>query len=137
MRSKRGKKLARVNGPATRQLIFRNMFIDERDAEIARVLWNYFGAVATRWPNAWPERVKGNILNRTTGFGALMRFLRIGFLRYEKPESVPSTNYFLDIFKKVQLSDSDFTPENYKPGSSGEKDLYLALLAQSELPEYS
>ncbi len=44
------------------KLIFRNMFLDDKDAEIAKVLWNYFEAVAERWPlAAGPEATRKNL----------------------------------------------------------------------------
>jgi DGQHR domain-containing protein len=67
---KRGKELPQVSDADVRvkKLIFRNMFIKDDDADIARVLWNYFGAISARWPTAWNEKRQGFILNRTTGF---------------------------------------------------------------------
>jgi hypothetical protein len=41
-------------------LIFRNMFLDERDADIARVLWNYFGADEDRWAGRLERGRPGN-----------------------------------------------------------------------------
>ena len=55
---KRGGKLP----PATpseirvKKLIFRNLFIQDRDSEVTRIIWNYFTAVAQRWPEAWEGR---------------------------------------------------------------------------------
>ena len=48
---KRGKRPARATPAEEQTYIFRNMFLDERDAEIARVLWNYFAAVEKKWAN--------------------------------------------------------------------------------------
>jgi DGQHR domain-containing protein len=56
-------------------LIFRNMFLDNRDDDIALVLYRYFTVVANRSPKAWNTDETGFILNRTTGFVALMRLL--------------------------------------------------------------
>src|SRR5438445_5492135 len=52
---KRGRKLPFAT-PAevrVRKVIFRNMFIEERDAEITKIMWNNFKAVENRWPKAW------------------------------------------------------------------------------------
>ncbi|HEX4638685.1 MAG TPA: DGQHR domain-containing protein [Chthoniobacterales bacterium] len=70
---KRGKELTRATPSEERTLVFRNRFIDEKDAEIAKCLWNYFDAVRLRWPTAWNTDARGVILPRTTGFAALMR----------------------------------------------------------------
>ena len=60
------------------------MLIDNRDLEIVDVLWNYFDAVKSRWPNAWASREPGMMLNKTNGFRALMRFLRPAYLSIVK-----------------------------------------------------
>ena len=78
---KRGKQLDRA--PATeRTRLLRNMFIDERDAEIAKLVWNYFDAVRQRWPDAWGSvEERGNMLPRTNGFRAFMRFFSLVYPR--------------------------------------------------------
>lgn len=134
---KRERKIREADGLEVRRLIFRNMFVAEKDAEIAKVIWNYFEAVSERWPQAWPERERGNILNRTTGFGALMRYLRDAYLDYGKENSVPPTRHFRELLEPIELGDEDFTPERYKPGGAGEKDLYRGLLKGSGLPDRS
>lgn len=68
---KRGKKLSYAKGKEAQDLFFRNMFIDSKDAEIAKIIFNYFNAVKSMWPSAWNENTPGNILNKTTGFTAL------------------------------------------------------------------
>jgi hypothetical protein len=52
---KRGKKPDYATSAEEQTQVFRNMFLDERDAEIAQVLWNYFSAVEDRWPLEWGE----------------------------------------------------------------------------------
>jgi len=124
---KRGKKLGKVEISDTR-LIFRNLFIDEKDAEIARILYNYFGAVAKKWGDAWYTKESGKILSRTTGFTALMRFLRDVYISFQKPDKVISTSEFDTVFSGIKLKESDFTSERYNPGSMGEGALYKDLL---------
>ncbi len=114
-------------------LIFRQMFLDERDADIALVVWNYFKAVEKRWPYAWPTKAAGNILNRTTGFAALMRFLPIAYNASENSGQVTPLEWFQAVFNKLSLKDDDFTPERYKPGTSGQTDLFKDLVTQSGL----
>lgn len=124
---KRRKPLKRANEIELGKLVFRNMFIDNQDAEIAKIIWNYFEAVNDRWSEAWSTTIQGNILNRNTGFRALMRFLREAYLYFNKIGSIIHKNGFYKIFKKIDLRDSDFNPDRYKPGSSGEGDLYREL----------
>jgi hypothetical protein len=128
-------KLSRAEGPNLRRLIFRNMFIDNQDAEIARIIFNYFQAVSLRWPESWRIKKEGNVLNRTTGFGALMRFLRPAYLKVATPGKAASVSSFRGLLDQLKLVESDFTPDVYRPGSSGESALYKELLGQSGLDE--
>ena len=130
---RRGRKLSKSSGRQGERQIFRNWFIDESDVKITIVLWNYFLAVHDRWPNSWENVVRGNILNRTTGFGALMRFLRIAYISREKPGKIVLRNEFNEVFENITLEDETFSPDEYIPGSSGEKVLFDALLRQSGL----
>ena len=77
---KRKKGLDPARGAREKRQIFRNMFIKEEDHIIALILWNFFVAVQQKWPASWQTVERGNILNRTTGFGALMRFMRVAYL---------------------------------------------------------
>lgn len=130
---KRNIEIEGATGSEERKLIFRNMFIEDRDAEIAKVLWNYFAAVENRWFNAWYYVQVGNILNKTTGFGALMKFLPLAYLRLGEPGDVVSAEAFRDIFKKVELTEEDFNPDKYKPGGTGINALFNDLRNQTEI----
>jgi DGQHR domain-containing protein len=124
---KRGRKLRPADGADKARLIFRDLFVGERDAEIAKIVWNYFDAVRKRWPHAWDTVGRGNILNRTTGFGALMRFLRPAYLQLGTSTTVPKTEAFLSLFESVEMKEDSFTADRFLPGSSGEADLYRLL----------
>jgi len=60
----------KVSGVESHQLFLRNWFIEGDDLKILDVVWNYFDAVRSRWPDAWHVVERGNILNRTNGFRA-------------------------------------------------------------------
>lgn len=130
---KRGKKLVRAKGNENTRLIFRNMFIDEHDGEIARVLYNYFSTIQQKWPQAWNEVRSGHILNRTTGFSALMRFLPSVYCSLGGPGIVVNIDNFASVFESVTLDDYDFTSEKYKPGTSGETALFNELRTMANL----
>jgi hypothetical protein len=134
---KRKKPLPEISDGAirTRKLIFRNMFIREADAKIAKVLWNYFTAVAQRWPTAWNEKQRGLILNRTTGYRALMQFLPIVVLSLDLVDRVPEVSAFAEVFASVKLSDEQLNSEEFKPGSSGQSKLRKTLEFQTRLME--
>ncbi|MGA3161927.1 MAG: DGQHR domain-containing protein [Terracidiphilus sp.] len=122
----------------SKTLIFRNMFIDNRDLEIVDVLWNYFEAVRTRWQTAWGSRARGDMLNKTNGFRALMRFLRPAYLSIVKNVGeVPNKAQFDAIFGQMRLEDVNFKIENYPAGTSGEAALYKAFITSSGLVDRS
>ena len=133
---RRGKKLERISGRDTELQIFRSWFIEEQDVNIAVVLWNYFLAVQAKWPYSWNNVVRGNILNRTTGFGALMRFMRIAYNAQEKQGELVVREGFAAIFESIELKDGSFTPDAYVPGSSGERKLFDLLIEQSDLSRF-
>lgn len=135
---KRGKQLPEIAPETVRakKLIFRNLFIQNRDAEIARIVWNYFAAVAQRWPEAWELKRPGMVLNRTTGYRALMRFLPLAYMSLGRDAVLPTAE-FKAIFDRVRLDWGDFTPERFKPGTSGQAELYRKLQADTNLDESS
>ena len=128
----RSKKPARPDGEELQFQIFRNLFLDERDLDIAEVLWRYFTAVKERWPVAWSSTEKGLMLNRTNGFKGLMRLLRPAYLRLTEPGGMPDTEAFAGIFEKIPLKDEDFNIDSFKPGTSGESTLFKTLLGHMD-----
>jgi len=124
----RGKKPSLANADELQKQLFRNMFIKEQDLEITDTIWNFFATVKKTWPKAWEATGRGNMLNKTNGFKALMRFLRPAYLYLTSPGNVPEEEEFLKILEKIDLKDEDFTVENFPPGSSGELKLYRTLM---------
>jgi DGQHR domain-containing protein len=118
----------------SKQLIFRNMLIENRDLEIVDVLWNYFHAVRGRWSVAWDSSERGDMLSKTNGFRALMRFLGPAYLSIvRKIGEVPSKTQFEKLFAEIQMTDADFNIERYVPGTSGEAALFKAFKEKSGL----
>jgi DGQHR domain-containing protein len=132
-RIKRKRKLLRIGAKETKKLIFRNMFIDNKDAEIARIIYNYFTSVQNKWGNYWIQAKPGNILNKTTGFVALMKFLRPCYLLVGKLDEIVNVSEFDKIFRRIEISGDSFTPDNYKPGATGQTDLFKAFCEKSGL----
>lgn len=131
----RGRKPHHASADELRKLIFRNMFLDERDLEIADIIFNYFNAIQERWPRAWNKGGDGAVLNKTNGFRALMRLLRPLYLHLAQPGNLVTKDDFKRMLDLATLDDDDFTVENYKPGSSGETGIYRDLLNQMNLAE--
>lgn len=130
---KRGRALSKIDRKTAEKLIFRNLFVAERDKDIALILYNYFSAVQQRWPNAWTSNARGQVLGKTNGFKALMRFLRYAYQVFLPKSEVPTQNQFYQIFTKIKLEEKDLTVDNYAPGSGGEAELFYTLLNQSGL----
>lgn len=132
----RGKEnqLELANEKESQRLFLRNMFIiDTDDIKIAQLLFNYFYAVSLKWPNAWNSGSDNNILNKSTGFSALMRFFKDAYLSFNRIGDVISKEEFANILSPVTIQEDRFTKEVYIPGSSGQGQLYRDLLNQSGL----
>lgn len=127
-KDKKNAKLPLVSGKDQQRLFLRNIFIeDDSDLKIAQIMSNYFYAVQNKWPNAWNNVTPNLILNKSTGFIALMKFFRDAYLSINKIDGVPSKEDFVAIFIPVDINDEDFNRENYIPGSSGQAKLYSDL----------
>lgn len=116
-------------------LIFRELWLEKRDTDIADILINFFSAVRDRWPNAWDDlERKGNVLPKTNGYRALMRFLAIIYpvLRDTHGE-VPQQEDFAAYLRQVEMNDSDFNTETFPAGTSGEAKLFGILRSSASL----
>ena len=111
------------------RLPFRNLFVEERDVEIVEVLFNYFNSIKGRWPIAWSNPDRGNMLNRTNGFRAFMRaYSHLCEISETRSGAVPK-EFMENFMQTVPLDDNSFNTENFKPGTSGESSLLGVLRA--------
>jgi DGQHR domain-containing protein len=123
----RGKPLTKPGVTEESRLCLRNLFIQEQDVKIGKIIEQYFIAVSNRWPKAWKGGGKGFILNRTNGFKALMKVFGKSYIFIANPgDYVPAARY-ATLFDLVKVSDDYFNVNNFKPGSSGESDLRKLL----------
>jgi len=109
------------------RMIFREMMIDQRDAELTAIIWNYFSAIRDTWPRAWNSTDQGIMLSKTNGFMAFMRYLKDVYLYLERGAEVVTIKEFKSVLSRVNLTDDDFTTDKFKPGTSGETALYRIL----------
>lgn len=130
---KRGKIPDKAEGSEVERLFLRNMFIDEKDTDIAKLINNYFLAVAKKWPEAWNNVTPEMILNRTTGFAALMRFFKDAYLSFDRIGTVVTVDEFSAIFSKIDIKENDLNKNTYAPGGAGISKLYSELLQKSGL----
>ncbi|GAB3004518.1 hypothetical protein GCM10010960_18110 [Arenimonas maotaiensis] len=123
----------RLKYPSQEELeryVFRGLFAEEKEGEIAKILWAYFDAVRTVWPNSWSSNERGNIIRRTNGFRAFMAvFAEIykKVLSGEKIGSFVHAREYIPILKSVNIKDGGFTADAFPPGSSGESALKREL----------
>ncbi len=114
-------------------LPLRNLFIKGEDLSIAKIMWNYFEAVRTRWPTAWSSSSRGYILNRTNGFRALMRVFRPIYLTLGHPGDIVDHTKYEALFQLMAITDEDFHISNFLPGSSGEAALVQRFTSELDL----
>ena len=112
--------------------IFRPLWIDGKDSEIVAILLGYFNAVERKWPNSWNDfERQNNVLPKSNGFRALMRFLRPAYQKivpnYRSIQPVVTADQFFTLFEKVDMKDDDFNIETFPPGTSGESKLFKIL----------
>jgi DGQHR domain-containing protein len=132
---KRGVKLKLANLEESRRLIFRNSFIRNEDLKIAQILWNYFEAISKRWNKTWNSRDEGNVLSRTNGFKGFMRFLKVAYNSFDKPDYIPSVDEFYAIFKQVEIEGDFFNKRNFLPGAGGQGEMFRRLCLETGLPD--
>ncbi len=125
---KKGSKPNKVSGSELEKRPLRNLFIEEQDVQIAKIIWEFFDAVQERWPNAWWKVEREMILNKSTGFLALMRFFRDVYAKSGKIGTIVNKEYYKGLLDKSTLKDEDFNRDNFLPGSGGQSKLYKLLI---------
>lgn len=119
----RGERLKHVQGRDAQRLCFRNLFIDDQDVKVGKIIEQYFVAVHERWAEAWDYTGPGIMLNRTNGFRALMKLFGKIYVSLASPGDYVSSDRFLTLFRRVDASWDSFNVKNYRPGTSGEVEL--------------
>lgn len=118
---------------------FRNLFISDREVDIAEIIYNYFKAVEKKWPASWAdvERV-GNLLPKSNAFKALMVYLREDAypqLVKQAYGKIPTVAEFSTCFDHISLRDEDFTTRNFAPGSGGQSTFLKMLRGEITLQD--
>lgn len=129
------KKPEYANEKDKNKLILRKLFIDdEKDIKITQLLINYFQAVQDKWNYSWNTVVNNNILNKSTGYIALIKFFRIACLNLRTSEDdVISKEKFQELFNQIDIKDGTFNNQNYIPGGKGQSMLLNELIEKSGL----
>ncbi|MCA9039200.1 MAG: DGQHR domain-containing protein [Planctomycetaceae bacterium] len=133
------KKLSKATVEELKKQPFRNLFIEEKDLDIAEILYNYFTAVKEKWPKSWHDlETSGNLLPKSNAFKALMKYLKDDvYCKIVKDDfgEIPSVKEFSKHFDNVPLKDSDFTTKNFVPGSGGQSTFLKILRREIELED--
>lgn len=114
-----------------RKRIFYPFFARNEDAKILSNILNYFNAVRDKWSTAWTRTGTGNIINRTNGFNGFIRFLRPAYQFCTNELRVVDQSEYANVFRTVGLTDDDFNPRRFLPGTSGSTLLFHTLMEQS------
>lgn len=128
--AKRGRPFPRYQGNNADKAILREFFVQNEDEVIADLMWNYFDAVRTKWPEAWGQTGRGWVLNKTAGYTGLMRFFEPCYNALRKNNRIPSKRDFDLAFSPMEIADQDFLSSNVRPGTSGEKYVFDLLMSQ-------
>ena len=128
------RKIKKADAIESKKLIFKNMFIDNKELDIADIILFYYDAIRIRWPKAWSSTERGIMLSKTNGFRAFMRFLRPLYLEItDNVGDIPSVDKCSSVLEEINIEDDDFNTDQFKPGSSGESALYRLLISESGL----
>ena len=107
--------------------IFVDFYRSDDIVSILMTISHYFEAVRERWKQPWDSPESGQILCRTTGYNALIRFLKDAYLSLASEPRVIEKEEFAEIFARVSLQDRDLHKDRFLPGSSGVGGLYQIL----------
>lgn len=112
--------------------IFQPFYDTDDDSGLFLCLTNYFEAVKMRWPDSWDNTnaLTGLILNRTTGYAALMRFFRQVYLNNCHSGEILPKAACEEVFNMIDIPDSEFTRDTFIPGSSGISALYRRMMVE-------
>ncbi|WP_374951833.1 DGQHR domain-containing protein [Mucilaginibacter sp.] len=127
---KRGKVPAKFDDKDLQTRPLRNLFIDKQDSTIAKIILEYFEAVQKRWPTAWNVVEPEMILNKSTGFIALMNLFHDLYLKIGPIGAVIEARSYTTYFNLATLRDEDFNRTRFIPGSGGQSNLYKTLKQQ-------
>lgn len=116
--------------PRNMGCLFWKFFCEEKDFAILKVMTNYFKAVASVFADDWCSA--NSPLNRTIGYGALMRLLE-PLARKGLSQQPPTLEFaFFEKHFKKAADLAPFTFDKYSPSGGGEtaiyNDLYAAIL---------
>ncbi len=104
----------------------RQLFIDERDDLILRIVRNYFSAVRSVYPRAWEDERASYLLRKTVGFASLIKLAaRIFPIVLEHGDLTEET--FKGFFAAIE---PDFTEANWSVGKFASSDAEATKISE-------
>lgn len=108
-------------------LIFRDRFINGKDAEIALIVWNYLGTIKRKWPVLWDEiGMRGSVSDKKI-YKPLMRLLPLIYKQFALNIDIPTENDFWVIVNRINFKSLNFNRKLYFQGKTGEDKLFNDL----------
>jgi DGQHR domain-containing protein len=114
----------------------RNLFIEEKEDELMKIIWKFFYHVAKTWEVQWNDGADRSILIKTTGYIAFINVLKkwlLGSRREEILNDVGVEEAFRRIKTIYEAGDKEFISKNFPPGLQGVRTLTEALLKDLRL----
>ena len=115
--------------------ILNNLFLEERDVDLQKMLSNYFQAVKENFKDVWINEDSNYILTKTTGFNGFMFFFKdLVLLARNSGESL-SFDYFNQKISIVLEKFKPLTSDNYESGAKGQnkiRDILRSGLSEDE-----
>lgn len=118
-------------GENWRERLFVDYYREDDFASIFLIVSNFFSAVKAKWPTAWENPQEGQVLSRTTGYNALIRFLKDVYISLVEDEPrVVEEDEFAAVLAGISITEDELTKDYYVPGSTGQSQLYRDLVEQ-------
>lgn len=110
---------------------FRQLYINKEDPVIAKVMENYFGAIAEIFPEEWANNPKEYLLRKTAGYSALITVLNEIWKDEIAAKNSAKREVFLIIAQKMKdgLKGKPITSQNFGSSEQGAKALANAFLS--------
>jgi len=119
----------RVSLESDARLPFREFYRAGEDGVIAKILQNYFLAIAELYPHAWFEAPKQYLLRKTVGFAALMKVLEKVWPTASQANDA-SRSAFVRLLQPVRAiyDDDRFRSGNYASSGQGVNQMATDIL---------
>lgn len=100
--------------------VMRTLYEKEKDDIIYKILFDFFNAIKTTFPEAWENKNSKFILTKTTGFNGFMSFL-IDVAKISKINDFPLNQmFFEEKFEIAKNNFKEFTNAEYPSGAIGQ-----------------